>query len=258
MDPVISAADLNELRVAKALLETPSLAARISNAIGAPVERAIALLPAVVSESIALATRQALQVGLRVAVASLEDASGPPRNGAHKWLAAVSGAGGGALGLLGLPLELPMSTVVMLRSVADIARGQGEDFARPEAKLACLEVFALGGARGDAAETGYFAVRAALARAIAEAAEHLATRGLLEEAAPALVRLIGRIAARFSIPVTQKVAAQMVPVIGAAAGASINLMFIDHYQAVARGHFTVRRLERLYGQALVRQAYDGL
>ena len=258
MDAAISAGDLNELRLAKALLEHPSLAARISNTIGAPIERALALLPAPVSESIALATRKALQAGLRIAVASLEDADGPPRNHAHKWLVGVSGAGGGALGMLGLPFELPMSTVVMLRSVADIARSQGEDFARPEAGLACLEVFALGGGQGDAAETGYFAVRAALARAVAEAAEHLATRGLLEEAAPALVRLISRIAARFSIPVTQKVAAQMVPVIGAAAGASINLMFIDHYQDVARGHFTVRRLERRYGAALVRQAYDGL
>jgi hypothetical protein len=258
MDPAISAADLNELRLAKALLENPSLAARISNTIGAPIERALARLPAPVSESIALATRKALQAGLRIAVASLDDASGPPRNGAHKWLVGASGAGGGALGLLGLPLELPMSTILMLRSVADIARSQGEDFTRPEAKLACLEVFALGGAEGDAAETGYFAVRAALARAIAEATEHLATRGLLEEAAPAVVRLIGRIAARFSIPVTQKVAAQMVPVIGAAAGASINLMFMDHYQDMARGHFTVRRLERRYGEALVRQAYGGL
>lgn len=258
MDSTISAADQDELRLAKALLEQASLAARISNTIGAPVERAIAMLPASVSESIALVTRRALHAGLRIALASLEDGDGPPRNVAHKWLVGASGAGGGALGLLGLPVEIPMSTVLMLRSVADIARSEGEDLRRAESKLACLEVFALGGAEGDAAETGYFAVRAALARSIAEAAEHLATRGLVEEAAPALVRLIGRIAARFGVPVTQKVAAQLVPLIGAAAGASINVMFMDHYQDVARGHFTVRRLERRYGAALVRRVYDGL
>jgi hypothetical protein len=49
-----------------------------------------------------------------------------------------------------------------------------------------------------------------------------------------------------------------VPGIGAAAGATINLMFMTHFQDVSRGHFTVRRLERLYGEDVVRRAYDGL
>ena len=52
--------------------------------------------------------------------------------------------------------------------------------------------------------------------------------------------------------VTQKFAAQMVPVIGAFGGAVVNYAFIDHFQDVARGHFTVRRLERSYGKDEVR------
>ena len=47
---------------------------------------------------------------------------------------------------------------------------------------------------------------------------------------------------------TQKVAAQTLPVVGALGGAAVNYAFIEHFQEVARGHFTVRRLERVYGK----------
>jgi hypothetical protein len=87
---------------------------------------------------------------------------------------------------------------------------------------------------------------------------HVATRGTANKGAPALVRLITQIAARFSIPVTEKAAAQAVPIIGAAGGALINTLFIDHFQDAARGHFVVRRLEREYGPQAVRAAYESL
>jgi len=38
----------------------------------------------------------------------------------------------------------------------------------------------------------------------------------------------------------------------------INTIFIDHFQNMARGHFIIRRLERLYGKDLVKQEYDKL
>ena len=44
--------------------------------------------------------------------------------------------------------------------------------------------------------------------------------------------------------------------LGAAGGAAINYAFIDHFQVLARGHFTVRRLERIYGPDVVRAEYD--
>jgi hypothetical protein len=33
---------------------------------------------------------------------------------------------------------------------------------------------------------------------------------------------------------------------------------IEHFQGVARGHFTVRRLERVYGKDVVRTEYERL
>jgi hypothetical protein len=81
---------------------------------------------------------------------------------------------------------------------------------------------------------------------------------MAKEGAPALIRLITLIAERYSVNVTEKAAAQMVPLIGAVGGATINTIFIDHFQSVARGHFAVRRLERKYGEAAVREKYREL
>src|SRR5690606_15359215 len=152
-------------------------------------------------------------------------------------------------GFLALPVELPVSTVIMLRSIASIAASEGEDLSLVEPRLSCLEVFALGGRtdRDNAGETAYYVVRAALTQAIREAAAYISERGIAERGAPVLVRLIASIASRFGIVVSEKAAAQAVPMIGAAAGAAVNLVFTEHFQNMAHGHFTIRRLERKYG-----------
>jgi hypothetical protein len=175
----------------------------------------------------------------------------------HKALATASGAAGGAFGLAALPVELPVSTIIMLRSIADIARSEGEDLSDPEAVLACVQVFALGGRAGsvDASESGYFAARGMLAKSVTEAARFIAERGIVEEGSPVLVRFLAKVASRFGVAVTQKVAAQALPIVGALGGASVNYVFVEHFQQVARGHFIVRRLERAYGKAMVRAEY---
>jgi hypothetical protein len=258
---IISAEDLDELRYAKALLENPSLAAKVANALGTPIEKGLQWLPASWSETVNYSTRAAIDKALQLAVISLDDrAVRPASNFLHKIIVAGTGAGGGAFGLAGLPVELPISTLVMLRSIADIARSQGEFIKSPESQLACIEVFALGGRskEDNATETGYFAVRMALQRAISDAAQYIAERGLAERGAPAIVRLITQVASRFGIVVSEKVAAQAVPVIGAASGAVVNVLFTDHYQDIARGHFTIRRLERKYSLDEVREAFERL
>jgi hypothetical protein len=50
----------------------------------------------------------------------------------------------------------------------------------------------------------------------------------------------------------------MVPVAGALSGAALNVLFMQHYQDVARGHFIVRRLERVHGIDRIRDAYQRL
>ena len=276
----LSESDLAALRRAVRALEQPGLAARLSAAAGAPLDIIGRSLPAPVTEAVARSTETAMRGALRVALATLpkkeivtDGTEVAPISAArtgrfarlfqsselnHKALAAISGAVGGAFGLATLAVELPLSTTLMLRSIAEIAREEGEEIETPEGALACVQVFALGGRGSETglAESGYFAVRAALAKTMAEAARYAGSRSLVEEAAPALLRFTAQIAARFGVVVSQKVAAQAIPILGAFGGAAVNTAFMDHFQSTARAHFTVRRLERSYGKATVRAAYE--
>jgi hypothetical protein len=257
----ITSQDIEELKYAKTLLETPSLAARISNLLGTPIEKGFGYLPVKWKDLVQTATEKSLKKALGFAVNTMDARKRPASSDkTHKLLVMATGAGGGSFGLPALAVELPVTTTIMLRSIADIARSEGENISMLDTKLACLEVFALGGSAksDDGTETGYFVVRAALARTLSEAAQYIAEKGLAKEGAPVLVRLIAVLASRFGIIVSEKVAAQSIPVIGAAGGALINTIFIDHFQNMARGHFIVRRLERQYGTELVRREYDQL
>lgn len=253
--------DLDALAEAKRNLENPGIAAKLTHALGVPLEKGVAMLPVAWSERIAAITHASLLKAVHAAIFSLKSTS---RAANSKWLHRVAvtatGGAGGFFGLPGLAVELPVSTTLILRSICDIARGEAEDLDDPDTRLACLQVFALGGRsrHDDAVESGYFAVRVALSRSISSSLNYIAKRGLTEEAAPALLRLIAQIAQRFGLQVTEKFAAQAVPVIGAAGGAVINLIFIDHFQAMASGHFVVRRLERKYGYDLVERTYKDL
>jgi hypothetical protein len=250
--------DLNDLKKAKKILENPGIAAKITNLIGTPIEKGFELLPDNWNTKIGEVAQAALTKAVHAAIFTMKDMPGEETSNIwHKLAVATTGGIGGFLGLPAMSVELPISTTIILRSIADIARSEEENIYSDETKIACIEVFALGGptSSDDASESGYFAVRATLAQSVTKAAEYLAEKGLAEEGAPALVRLIIQIAERFSILVTEKAAAQAIPAIGAAGGAIINTIFIDHFQEMARGHFIVRRLERKYGSEIVEEIY---
>jgi EcsC protein family len=253
--------DYNDLRTAVNLLEKPGVSIRLINLLGYPIERIIKSLPAWIGKVIGYMATRAVGTVFYLALSTMDKKRhGEPFCWSHRAMVFVSGAAGGFFGLPGLIVELPISTALMLRSIADIARSEGEDLSPVDAHLACMTVFALGvrTRSDDAAETAYYAVRAALARALSEAAEFIAQRGIMEEGAPMVIRVIANLASRFGIIVTDKIATEMVPVLGALGGASINLLFISHFQTVARGHFIVRRLEKKYGPESVRREYERL
>lgn len=257
----IDPADLERLRWATQHLEHPSLAARLSSMIGTPIEIAVKLLPRPLYKQARAVADAAIWQVMDAAVAGLRDDRGAsPRNGLYRGLATASGAVCGLFGIYGLALELPISTTLMLRSIAEIARAEGEDLASTEARLACLEVFALGGhsESDDAAEAGYYGIRLALAIPVSQAARHLAEHGLAGRGAPILVELMEAVTARFGVVLSQRVAAQLVPLVGALGAAAVNLAFMSHYQEMARGHFVVRALERRYGVGLVQSSYEAI
>jgi hypothetical protein len=146
----------------------------------------------------------------------------------HKLVASASGASAGFVGAPGLLWDLPITTGIIMRSVADIARSfPGERLDSDDTKRACIEVFALGGpeTNDDDADMGYWAARATI--------NHVTIEAVIRKAAE-----------RFSVVVSEKFVSQAVPGIGAIAGGGLNYVFISYYQQMARVHFTVRRAER--------------
>lgn len=149
----------------------------------------------------------------------------------------VSGAAGGFAGMGGFIPDATFTTLAIMRSIAGIAREEGEDLSTPEARRACLEVFAF---RNEASEEGDSEIGYLSAR-------------LLMQGRP-MMMLLSEVSARYGVTLSQKFALQAVPIAGALTGAALNVAFLAHYRDIARAHFTVRRLERSYGQAAVHQA----
>ena len=259
--------DLARLRRAVQLLEEDGLMVRITAMLGGVVELGggwvARMLPKGAEALIADAAQAALVKALDAALLTV-DRKG---SGVTGWgwldrglasrafdasLAMLSGAGGGFGGLGTTLAELPITTTIILRGIVGSALREGEDLADDATRLECLKVFALGSpSHAGEADAGYFATRFALN----EAVHKLAGRSLADVLPKFLVE---RISPRFAAAVGTKVAAQAVPVLSAGVGALLNLVFIDHFQNKAEGHFTLRRLERAYGAEAIRTAYDEL
>ena len=256
----LSAAQQRSVRRAFDLLENPDFAARLADYAGQPVSRLARLVPKAASAQFNKVVERAILNCLNVAISSIKPRSKQrPATRASAVLAGVSGGVSGFLGFAALPIELPVTTTLMLRAIADIARHHGEDLRTLEARLACVEVFALGATKsGRRMDMGYFASRALLSRLAGDASAVLLERGLANASAPVVSGLITEIAARFGIVVSERAAASALPVLGAIGGATVNMLFMNHFQRIAEGHFTIRRLEREYGPAIVRRLYEDM
>ena len=130
----LSAGDKAALRRAVAELHRESLAMRLTSLMGRPMGFIGFMVPAAIADLVHKATELALRNAMGLALRSLADQSVQDRRGLHKSVVTMAGAAGGAFGLAGLPVELPFTTTVMLRSIADIARGEGEDSGGPRCR----------------------------------------------------------------------------------------------------------------------------
>lgn len=250
---------------ARRFLEKPSLLIRIANKVGKPLDRGLRALPVTVQNKIHLAVEKSLKKGLDVVTKSLPEGdsisfsdavSKSRRAGALHSLASFgTGAVGGFFGVAGLPIELPVTTGIMLRAIASIARDFGFDPEDPEIQLECLSILAIGGEsaahEADAVDSAYWTSRLAFSDLIRQAAREM-RRG----ASPILVRLLARIAARFEFVVSEKVLAEIVPVVGAIGGGAINAAFTEHFTQAARYHFGLRAMGRTHGDATIKQVYE--
>jgi hypothetical protein len=252
-------ADRVKLARAVTLLQQNSFITMLAHRAARPVNAIVAALPSFVGETVLNASKNAILQCLRIALKPRKPRSFLGIAGNYPALASgIAGAVGGFAGVAGLAVELPLTTVVMFQSITKIAAAEGEDLSRLEARLACLQVFALSAdGRGPAAlESGYYAARDTLAKSADEAASYVLRRSTSLETGPAVVRFVSAIAPRFGLLVSQELAAAAIPIIGAATGGSLNIAFVQHFNNIARGHFAVRSLERKYGETRVREEFE--
>ena len=145
MEIAVGSKDYDDLKVAVGLLEAPTITDKMARIIGNPIEFALKKLPKGAEKAIHELVKSALQKAASTALWSLNNEPGKtasPRT--NKLFAAASGAVGGAFGIAALAIELPISTTIMLRAIADVARSEGFDLTDLRTKESCLEVLTLG------------------------------------------------------------------------------------------------------------------
>ncbi|MEQ8256410.1 MAG: EcsC family protein [Roseovarius confluentis] len=197
---------------------------QVLNMVGGQAEGLLSRLPVPVRSRLDDSTERALRMAMETAHRSrgyFPDSPG--------WLSramtTAMGAAGGAGGLPTALAELPVTTTVLLRAIQDVAAEYGFDPDEPGVQYDCIKVFAAAGPldHDDGSDLAFLSTRVAVTGK--------AVQALVAKVAPRLATVLG-----------QKLAAQTVPVLGAAAGAATNYAFTSYYQQMAHVHFGLRRL----------------
>lgn len=235
----ISKDDYQSLRQAVELLEFPTFADKLTSLIGRPIDKAMKAIPIKVQYKLASATHRAMEKAFDWVIQTVNLTKPPTksRDTGHKLVAAGLGAVSGFAGGWVFLAELPLTTAILLRTIADIAHHEGEDLSTAEARLACIEVFALDTAAipGDHAGTStYFALRKTLATVVAEASAHiaqnLAQAAAIEAAKQAAATGAGTMAAQAGADFAAQAAAagaSVAGVVGAVDGVPVVVRLIN-------------------------------
>ena len=269
---VIPASEVEFVERAAKYLENPSFLVRLADLMGMPLEGVLKLAPHKVTDTVTVALRRALDVAVFTVPKEAPPLASFPSMEDRAWwtgyrhsaTTAWTGGAGGLFGTLGLLVELPVTTCIMLRSMIAIAREYGEDVHDIDARLECLSLFGMGGPSkaDDEMDASYLAVRTSMGTLVKHASKFVAHTpsqevmvSIKNGTAPTLVKLISKISRRFESAVQEKIMAYTIPLIGAVAGASVNVLFAEHFNAIARYHFGLRHLERRWGGEPIRAIY---
>lgn len=257
MNPKIKTEHLNELVRAVLFLEKTGLAGKYATLTSGGLDRAIAVLPKPLNRRVTRSIDKSIDYCLRFILRPpLGTRSRRPRRKLGLLLASIGGGVGGALGISGAFIELPLMTTLILRSIAETALYYGEDLTTLEGRLACVEVLALGGRpRVGSSRVSYYSTRAHLARLAGNSSYFFLEKGMSAASAPLINRLLTEATRRLGFALSERVLVGALPLVGAAAGSVVSLLLLRHFQNVATAHFTVRKLERMYGVLLIRHHY---
>lgn len=269
----ISLIDLDVLKQAKTNMLNISWAMRNVNKIGGTLETGMTFVPEKVLVKLQSMTQTALLKIIKANLLTIQKNKSfkKPSKLTYKSIVTGSGALSGFFGAttgFGTAIfasELTLTTKFLMRTIMDIARSEGEDIYTLEGQMACLEVFALGGESkdDDGLETSYYTTRIAINSALNSVSAtgvkvglDTLIKGASTLGSGALSNFISKIATRLSLLISEKFLAQALPIVGAIGGGSLNYVFVDHFQKMATAHFSIKRLERHYGETQVKLAYD--
>ena len=206
---------------------------QVLNLVGGQAENLLERLPDAVKDRLEGATEQALHGALRAAARS-RGVVPDQKSWLNTAVATAMGAMGGAGGLPTALAELPVTTTVLLRAIQGIAAEHGFDPDDAAVQKECLMVFSSAGplSGDDGADMAFLTARVTLTGVTVH-------------------RLIAKIAPKLATVLGQKLAAQTVPVIGAAAGAATNYAYTSYYQEMAHVHFGLLKIAQERGLSTV-------
>ena len=191
--------------------------------LGLQAETLLDRLPTSLREGLNKSSERALWMAARVARQSHR--LPPQPRWAETGLTAGLGALGGVGGVTATAAEIPATVTLLLRRIQQVGAAHGFDPRADNVAFDSLRVFADSGplTSDDGADAGFLSVR-------------LAASG------ETLFRMVQVVAPRLAVAMGKKAALQVVPVLGAAAGAGVNLLYTRHYDIVSQVHFGLRRL----------------
>ncbi|KMW58547.1 STAPHYLOLYTIC protease PREPROENZYME LASA [Candidatus Rhodobacter oscarellae] len=197
---------------------------QVLNLIGGQTDDLIKQLPEGFSDNLVAGTEQALRLAMKAAERS-RGVIGDQPGWLTQAVSTAAGAAGGFGGLGSALAELPVTTTIFLHGIQSVAVEHGFDASETGVQFDCVQVFAASGPleHDDGADLAFLTTRMVLT-------------------GPAMQALIARVAPRLAAVLGQKLAAQAVPLLGAAAGAATNYAYSSYYREMAHVHFGLRRL----------------
>ena len=260
---------------AKSFLENESFIMKITNVIGKPVDYIQKKLPEKIGNKIDKIVKKSLNKSLEIAIKTTNSKSSndfiidlkktKSSKIIHNALTGASGAIGGTFGIVGVIIELPITTSLIMRNIVSIGNQFGFKSSDPQFPFHCLSIFTLGSQRNpndDQLDSSYYALRASLEVSIRKGAEFLAANSakivldnVKKGTAPEILNFIAKVAGYFEITVTEKMLAESLPIVGAVSGLVINVAFTNYFGNAARYHFGLLNLEKKYGKDVIEKIY---
>ncbi len=205
---------------------------------GGWVQQGLQKLPAAWKDSFHAKARDSLWWAYRQAILGMDEKETGKRSLGlmYRLMATGSGLVTGAAGLPGVLADIPASTLLVLRSIADLARAQGHDIRDPAIQALCIEALAFGGPtdEDDDADLAFWSARAA---------------------APVIADLVIDIAGRFGSRLLAVLPARAVPMISVIVAGAINWHFTGFFQNMAAVLLELKPIEDRYDRAMVRACF---